>query len=75
MFNEAGELLIARLSPKGFEELSRARLIEPTPEQLRQRRGGYFGVCWSHPAFAGKHVFARNDKEIVCANLASAPLP
>ncbi len=71
MFNEAGELLITRLSPKGFEELSRAKLIEPTPEQLRQRRAGYFGVCWSHPAFANKHVFARNDKEIACANLAA----
>ncbi len=71
MFNEAGELLITRLSPKGYEEISRAKLIEPTPEQLRQRRAGYFGVCWSHPAFANKHVFARNDKEIVCANLAA----
>jgi outer membrane protein assembly factor BamB len=71
MFNEAGELIISRLSPKGFEEISRAKLIEPTPEQLRQRRAGNFGVCWSHPAFAGKHIFARNDKEIVCANLAA----
>jgi outer membrane protein assembly factor BamB len=73
MFNEAGELLIGRLSPKGFEEISRAKLIEPTPDQLRQRRGDgkYFGVCWSHPAFANRCVFARNDKEIVCANLSA----
>jgi outer membrane protein assembly factor BamB len=67
MFNERGELIISRLSAKGFEEISRAKLIEPTLDQLR-RRGG---VCWSHPAFAGRHVFARNDKEIVCASLAS----
>jgi len=65
MFNERGELIIASLSPKGFKEMSRAKLIEPTKEQLR-RRGG---VCWAHPAFANRHVFARNDNEIVCASL------
>ena len=67
MFNERGELMIARLSPEGFEELSRASLIEPTRGQLNQRDG----VCWSHPAFAGKHIFARNDKELVCADLSA----
>ena len=66
MFNERGELIISRLSPKGFEEISRAKLIEPTKVQLRMRGG----VCWSHPAFANRHVFARNDNEIVCASLA-----
>ena len=65
MFNERGELIIARLSPEGFQELSRATLLEPTRGQLNQREG----VCWSHPAFANKHVFARNDKELVCADL------
>ena len=66
MFNERGELVIARLSPKGFEELSRAKLIDPTTEQLSMRNG----VCWSHPAYANRHVFARNDRELVCASLA-----
>lgn len=66
MFNERGELVIARLSPQRFEEISRAKLIDPTTEQLRQRGG----VCWSHPAYANRRVFARSDKEIVCANLA-----
>jgi hypothetical protein len=66
MFNERGELIFARFSPKGYEEISRAKLIEPTKVQLGDRGG----VCWSHPAFANKHVFARNDKEIVCASLA-----
>jgi outer membrane protein assembly factor BamB len=70
MFNEAGDLIISRLSPDGFEEISRARLIEPTEEQLRGRRGpDQTGVCWAHPAYANKHVFARNDKELVCASL------
>ncbi|HEY2881844.1 MAG TPA: PQQ-binding-like beta-propeller repeat protein [Pirellulales bacterium] len=67
MFNERGELLIGRLSPQGFEEISRTKLIEPTTAQLDQRGG----VCWSHPAFADKQVFARNDEELVCASLAA----
>lgn len=66
IFNERGELIISRLSPSGFEEIDRAKLIEPTLDQLR-RRGG---VCWSHPAFANRHVFARNGKELLCASLA-----
>lgn len=67
MFNERGELIISELSPKGYNEISRAKLIEPTLDQLRQRGG----VTWSHPAFANKCVFVRNDKEIVCASLAA----
>lgn len=67
MFNERGELIIGKLSPRGFESLSRAALLEPTTDQLPQRNG----VCWSHPAFANKHIFARNDKELVCASLAA----
>lgn len=66
LFNELGELIIARLSPQGYREISRAKLIEPTREQMPGRRGG---VTWSHPAFAHRHVFARNDKELVCADL------
>lgn len=69
MFNERGELIIGRLRPSGFEEISRAKLIEPTTGQLR-RRGG---VTWSHPAFAYRHVFARNDNELVCADLSEVP--
>jgi outer membrane protein assembly factor BamB len=67
MFNERGEVVIAKLSPTGYEEISRAKLIEPTRVQLGQRGG----VCWSHPAFAHQHVFARNDEELVCASLAA----
>lgn len=67
MFNERGELIISELSPKGFREISRAKLIEPTTDQLSSRGG----VCWSHPAFAHRHVFARNDRELVCASLAA----
>jgi outer membrane protein assembly factor BamB len=66
MFNERGELLITTISPEKLTILSRASLIEPTLTQLRQRGG----VCWAHPAFAEKSVFARNDVRIVKASLA-----
>ena len=67
MFNERGELIIAKLTPEGFQEISRAKLIDPTTVQLRRRNG----VAWSHPAFAYRHVFARNDHELVCADLSA----
>ena len=66
MFNENGELIIATLSEKEFNEISRAKLIEPTNVQLS--RSG-IGVTWAHPAFAYKHVFIRSDTELVCADL------
>lgn len=65
MFNERGELLITKLSKEGLEVLSRSKLIEPTRDQLGQRGG----VCWSHPAYAEKSIFARNDRQIVRVSL------
>jgi len=67
MFNDQGELLITQLSPDGFQERDRAQLIERTTVQLA-RRGG---VTWAHPAFANRHVFARNDERLVCSSLAA----
>jgi outer membrane protein assembly factor BamB len=63
LFNEKGDLIIARLSPKGYEELSRTHLLEPTGEAAGR------SVVWSHPAYANRRVYARNDKEIICADL------
>lgn len=62
--NEQGDLIIAELSPAGYKEISRAKLVEPTRPVMRRT------TIWSHPAFALKSVFARNDKEIVRVNLA-----
>ncbi|MDQ3329196.1 MAG: PQQ-binding-like beta-propeller repeat protein [Planctomycetota bacterium] len=64
LHNEQGDLIIARLSPQGYDELSRAKLVEPT-RTVRRRM-----TIWSHPAFAMKSVFARNDREIVRVDLA-----
>ncbi|MEX2308734.1 MAG: PQQ-binding-like beta-propeller repeat protein [Pirellulales bacterium] len=62
--NEQGEIIFAKLSSEGYEELSRAKMIEPT--QPIQRRM----TVWSHPAFAMRSIFARNDGELIRVNLA-----
>jgi outer membrane protein assembly factor BamB len=62
--NEKGDLVIARLTPQAYTEVSRCHLLEPTNTAAGR------DVVWSHPAFANRHVYARNDKEIVCADLA-----
>lgn len=63
--SENGDLIIAKMNSKEYKEISRAKLIAPT--------GTSWGrdVVWSHPAFAEKCVFARNDKEVVCVSLAA----
>jgi outer membrane protein assembly factor BamB len=63
--NEQGELILAELSGKGYKELSRSMLIEPTEPVMRRM------TVWSHPAFANGRVYARNDKELICVDLAA----
>lgn len=62
---DQGDLIIARLTPQGYEEISRTHLLDATQE-ARGRT-----VVWSYPAFANRCIFARNDKEILCASLAA----
>ena len=66
LFNEQGDLIIAKLSPKGYEEISRAHLIDPVNKDTGRQ------VVWSHPAFANRHVIARNDREVVRLSLDGA---
>jgi outer membrane protein assembly factor BamB len=65
IFGENGDLVIARLSPEGYDEVSRTKLLDPVGVGLGR------AIVWSHPAYANKCVFARNDQEIVCASLAA----
>jgi outer membrane protein assembly factor BamB len=65
LFSEQGDLIFAKLSPEKYEEISRARLLEP------DNRDPGRPVVWSHPAFANRCVYARNDHEIVCVSLAA----
>jgi outer membrane protein assembly factor BamB len=62
--SETGDLIIARLSPKEYREISRTKLLQPTSDTFGRK------VVWSYPAFADKCIFWRNDKELVCVSLA-----
>jgi len=66
--NDRGDLIIAKFSPTGYREISRAKLIKPTSNSGNRRELG--AVNWSHPAYANRHVFARNDAELVSVSLA-----
>jgi len=63
LFNELGDLIIARLTAEKYEEICRTHLIEPDNHDAHRP------VVWSHPAFANRSVYARNDGEIVCVSL------
>jgi len=65
LFAETGDLVIARLSPTGYEELDRAHLIEPTNTAFGR------GVVWCAPAYANRAVVVRNDQEIIRVSLAA----
>ena len=67
LFTDEGNLIRARLTPQGYEELGRAHLLEPTSPFAGKR------LAWVPPTYANRHVFARNDKELVCASLAAKP--
>lgn len=64
LYTDRGELILANLSGTGYREISRALLVEPTfPYEGRK-------FVWPPPAYANRCVFARSDKELVCASLA-----
>ena len=65
LFGEKGDLAIAQLSSKGYEEIGRAHLIDPANHDPGRP------VVWSHPAFAGRRIYVRNDGEIICFDLAA----
>lgn len=64
LFNDQGELTLAELSAGGYHEIDRTLLIEPN----HAARGR--DVVWSHPAFANKCIYARNEKELICVPMA-----
>ena len=66
IFNHTGHLILAHLTPKGYEERGRCLLVEPTAGYRAQGP-----LTWAHPAFANQCVFVRNDRELVCASLAA----
>ena len=67
--NDRGDLIIAAVSQEGYREISRTHLIMPTTDPGNRRELG--AVNWSHPAYANRHIYVRNDEEIIAASLAA----
>ena len=63
--NDSGDLIIAKLAPDGYHEISRTPLIKPTVLFARRLR------VTAHPAYANKHLVIRNDEEIISVSLAA----
>jgi len=64
LFAETGDLVIAKLSAAGYEEIDRAHLIDTTQSAFGR------GVVWCPPAYADRSIFVRNDKELIRVSLA-----
>jgi outer membrane protein assembly factor BamB len=67
LYTDRGELIRARLTSQGYQEISRVVVLEPTMPFGGRK------VTWSPPAYANRHIFARNGKELICASLAVEP--
>jgi outer membrane protein assembly factor BamB len=67
LYTNKGELIRAQLTAQGYKEISRALVLEPTFPFAGRK------VAWSPPAYANRHIFARNGKELICASLAVKP--
>ena len=62
-------MIIGTLSPEGYKEISRTKLITPTTPSSQRRTGGK--INWTQPAYANKHIITRNDEEIFSVTLAA----
>ncbi len=70
--NDAGDLMIARFTPEGYEEIDRTTLIAATSSAgYGPRRFEDRAVNWTHPAYANRHLVTRNDEEIIRVSLAA----
>lgn len=65
LFTDEGNLIRAYLRPEGYQELSRTHLLAPTSPFYEKL------FAWVPPAYANRHVFVRNDKELICVSLAA----
>jgi outer membrane protein assembly factor BamB len=63
LMSESGDLILAKMTAAGYQELWRFHVLEPTGEAFGRN------VVWSHPAYAQKTAFARNDKELVSVRI------
>lgn len=61
LHTDKGELIRAQLTGKGYQEISRTLLLAPTGKEK----------AWAAPAYANRHVFVRNNQELICVSLAA----
>lgn len=66
LYNDRGELIRARLTPQGYQEISRTRVLEPPATWNRN-------CAWAAPAYSHGHIFARTNRELVCESLEAQP--
>lgn len=57
LLNEFGQLILAPVSPVGFEPTAKARLLE--------------GTCYTAPSLANGRLYLRSNKEMVCISMKS----
>ncbi len=69
LFSETGDLIIAKLTDKGYQEIGRQHLVDPTTDAFGRE------VAWSAPAFADRSLFVKNDNELVMMDLAKDSYP
>jgi outer membrane protein assembly factor BamB len=63
LFTDEGNLIRARLTPTGYEELSRTHLIDPVYLFAGHK------LVWSPPAYANRCIFVRSESELIRASL------
>lgn len=61
MFNDTGELILARATPERYEELGRATILGDE-------------ICWTSPALHRGYVFVRNHQQVACVYVGRAEL-
>jgi outer membrane protein assembly factor BamB len=67
LYTDKGELIRARLTCQGYKEIGRVAVLQPTFPFAGRK------VAWPPPAYANRHIFARNGQELICASLAAKP--
>jgi outer membrane protein assembly factor BamB len=62
--SDQGDLILADLSPQGYKEIDRVHILDPDGSAIGR------DIVWSHPAFANRCIFARNNAQMICISMA-----
>lgn len=66
LYTDRGDLIRARLTPQGYQEISRTRVLEPPATWNRN-------CAWAAPAYSHGRIYARTSRELVCESLVAEP--